>query len=127
MWHRDKSVNRTEARKFFQITSKEVEAGPPYLGRKMSVFVCVRKLIESANTHASETAYAVVWVRCFHILPSDRSLNKLLGLPVSMFHVPLLRESCHLSPAPFTHLYPLPLCTVKNTIPIIIDFIRFVL
>jgi len=94
MWHRDKSVNRTEARKFFQITSKEVEAGPPYLGRKMSVFVCVRKLIESANTHASETAYAVVWVRCFHILPSDRSLNKLLGLPVSMFHVPPLIQPC---------------------------------
>jgi len=42
MWHRDKSVNRTEARKFFQIASKEVEAGPPYLGRKMSVFVCVK-------------------------------------------------------------------------------------
>jgi len=45
MWHRDKSVNRTEARKFFQITSKEVEAGPPTthypLFREENECVCV--------------------------------------------------------------------------------------
>lgn len=88
MCHRDKSVNRSEARKFFQITSKEVESGPPTTTLFRShPFVCVCELIESAGTHASENARALVCVWCFHILPSDRSANKLLGLPVSMFHI----------------------------------------
>lgn len=84
MCHRDKSVNRSEARKFFQITSKEVESGPPTTTLFRShPFVCVCELIESAGTHASENARALVCVWCFHILPSDRSANKQ-----TMFHIP---------------------------------------
>lgn len=104
MWHRDKSVNRSEARKFFKLPAKEIGAGPPptfdvilaeMAGVCVCVWVCKWDLLKvrmgtptCTHTRAYVRRQRIICI-CVgadsirHILAGDRSLNKLLGLPMS--------------------------------------------
>lgn len=130
MCHRDKSVNRTEARKLFKLPEKRLRQGvfssllyffncPCFCGCVWTYWKCehTRRWKCHAYVHMHGCGCGCEWGWRAYILPSDRSLNKLLGLPMSMLDMPpryvttseplrnltgyAMWKSCHLSPYPF--------------------------